>query len=351
MPTSSGWSKTWTFYEGDWHEGNVPLMGVRSHAAWLGSSVFDGARAFEGVAPDLDLHCVRVNNSAERFFLEPQVTIDAWLGLARDGMRRFETGAALYIRPMYWAEQGGPLLIAPKTELHPLVSVALRGADARAGWVFADAVAVPQAVARMHAGRCQGRLLYPNNGRALIEAQGRGFDNCIMRDLQGNVAELATANVFMAKDGVVFTPAANGTFLNEITRQRVIGLLRLRRDIGRRNHDAVRGVRGGRRDLLERQLFQGGAGGAHRRALAATRAALPQGARALLGICAFENASLSIGRKRGLPLFGWQPGLRQQGVERAAADVVDAGIDNSVTDDLGQHRRRRGWRSRTRQAP
>ena len=42
----------------------------------------------------------------------------------------------------------------------------------------------------------------------------------------GNVAELGTANIFMAKDGWSYTPAANGTFLNGITRQRVIKLLR-----------------------------------------------------------------------------------------------------------------------------
>ena len=58
------WSKTWTFYEDDWHEGNIPIMGVRTHAVWLGSSVFDGARAFEGVTPDIELHCARVNASA-----------------------------------------------------------------------------------------------------------------------------------------------------------------------------------------------------------------------------------------------------------------------------------------------
>ena len=60
----------------------------------------------------------------------------------------------------------------------------------------------------------------------MIEAQSRGFDNCLLRDTLGNVAELATANVFMAKDGAVFTPIPNGTFLNGITRQRVTGLLR-----------------------------------------------------------------------------------------------------------------------------
>ena len=52
--------------------------------------------------------------------------------------------------------------------------------------------------------------LYPNNARALMEANARGFDNCLLADMLGNVAELATANVFMAKDGVIMTPMANG---------------------------------------------------------------------------------------------------------------------------------------------
>jgi len=68
--------------------------------------------------------------------------------------------------------------------------------------------------------------LYPNNARALLEAQSRGFNNCLLCDMLGNVAELATANIFMAKDGIVMTPIANGTFLNGVTRQRVLQLLR-----------------------------------------------------------------------------------------------------------------------------
>ena len=68
--------------------------------------------------------------------------------------------------------------------------------------------------------------LYPNNARALREAKARGFDNALVCDALGNVAETTTANVFLAKDGIVRTPAPNGTFLNGITRQRVIQLLR-----------------------------------------------------------------------------------------------------------------------------
>ena len=67
------WSQTWTFFDGEWREGNVPLWGARTHAIWLGSSVWDGARIFEGTAPDLDLHCARVNASAKTMFLKPTV--------------------------------------------------------------------------------------------------------------------------------------------------------------------------------------------------------------------------------------------------------------------------------------
>jgi branched-chain amino acid aminotransferase len=68
--------------------------------------------------------------------------------------------------------------------------------------------------------------LYPNNGRSIMEARSRGFDNCLVRDMVGNVAETGTSNIFMVRDGVAFTPVPNGTFLNGITRQRVIQLLR-----------------------------------------------------------------------------------------------------------------------------
>jgi len=70
MAHSDTLSATWTFYAGDWHEGNVALFGPRTHAIWLGSSVFDGARAFEGVTPDLDRHCARINDSALKLGLE-----------------------------------------------------------------------------------------------------------------------------------------------------------------------------------------------------------------------------------------------------------------------------------------
>jgi branched-chain amino acid aminotransferase len=226
MAPGQSWSKTWSFYEGDWHEGNVPIMGVRDHAAWLCSSVFDGARTFEGVSPDLDLHCARVNASATTMHLKPAISAETWEGLTRDGIKRFGKDAALYIRPMYWAERSGTLLVAPDPESTKWC-LTLYEAPMRPPEGFSITLS-PYRKPSMECMPVDAKAgcLYPNNARALIEANARGFGNCAVRDLVGNIAELATANIFIGKDGVVFTPAPNGTFLNGITRQRVIALLR-----------------------------------------------------------------------------------------------------------------------------
>ena len=220
------YSQTWTFFEGEWHEGNVPIMGPRTHGVWLGSTIFDGARAFEGVTPDLDRHCARVNQSAINFGLKPVVDAAAWLELAREGIARFSANAELYIRPMYWPQHGsgGGVLFDPETTnwclcIHEAPLPQPTGS------------AITLSPFRRPTMECapvdaKAACLYPNNARALREAAARGFTNCLMLDMLGNVAEFGNANVFMAKDGVVYTPVANGTFLNGITRQRVIELLR-----------------------------------------------------------------------------------------------------------------------------
>ncbi|HEX4409808.1 MAG TPA: branched-chain amino acid aminotransferase [Xanthobacteraceae bacterium] len=221
------WSKTLTFFEDAWHEGNVPIMGARTHGAWLGTSVFDGARAFEGVTPDLDLHCARVNQSASAMGLKPVVSTADWIALTHEGLKRFEANAELYIRPLYWAEEGSVQgLVQPDPES---TRWCLTLFEAPMPKPVGTAITLSpfrkptrdSAILDAKAG-----CLYPNNGRALVEARSRGFNNCIMCDVDGNVAELATANVFMVKDGVAFTPAPNGTFLSGITRTRIIKLLR-----------------------------------------------------------------------------------------------------------------------------
>ena len=152
------WSQTWTFFEGEWREGNVPLWGARTHAIWLGSSVFDGARAFEGTVPDLDLHCARVNASAKSMFLKPVVSVDEWIGRTREGMKKFAPGTPLYIRPMYWAERAGPMALPGDPE-STSYALAIYETPMRKPDGFSVTLSpFKRPTIEMRAGRCQGRL-------------------------------------------------------------------------------------------------------------------------------------------------------------------------------------------------
>jgi branched-chain amino acid aminotransferase len=158
--------------------------------------------------------------------LKPTVSTEEWIRLAREGVKKFDQDAALYIRPMYWAEDEGPWVQAHDPEsTRWCLSVYEAPMRPPKGFSLTLSPFRRPTLESMPVDAKAG-CLYPNNARALFEAQSRGFDNAIVCDMLGNVAETATSNVFMAKQGVVYTPMANGTFLAGITRQRVIGLLR-----------------------------------------------------------------------------------------------------------------------------
>ena len=119
------WSETWTWLEGDWHEGNV-LCGGAADACLLARLLgFDGARAFEGVTPDLDRHCERLNASAGAGPEADAIGRDDH-GSVKDGLKRFRSKEAIYIRPMYWAEDGGGgSTVPPNPETTRFPSVSL----------------------------------------------------------------------------------------------------------------------------------------------------------------------------------------------------------------------------------
>jgi branched-chain amino acid aminotransferase len=216
-----------TFFEGAWHDGDAMVIRSGDHGAWLGTTVFDGARYAQGIAPDLRAHCARVNRSAEALMIEPTVDADEMVEIVRAGLRRYPADAAVYIRPMYWALEGGDLGVMPKpgatgfcVSLEEIPMAPPEAATTLTTTRFRRPV-LEDAVVNAKAG-----CLYPNNARMLAEARAKGFGNALVADALGNVAETATANVFMVRDGEVFTPVANGTFLAGITRARHIANLR-----------------------------------------------------------------------------------------------------------------------------
>ena len=218
---------TWTFVEGEWLEGNPKLIGPTSHAMWLGSTVFDGARWFDGISPDLDMHCQRVNRSARAMGMTPVTKAEEIEALALEGVKKFDGKTAIYIKPMYWAEHGTPFsVVAPDAESTRFALCLFEAPmhTARPSSLTVSPFRRPNPEVAMTDAKTGS--LYPNSGRMILEARARGFDNALARDMNGNVAETASSNIFLVKDGVVMTPIANGTFLAGITRYRLITLLR-----------------------------------------------------------------------------------------------------------------------------
>lgn len=225
MPTGTNIK---TYFNGTWHDADIAVMNAADHGMWLGSNVFDGARLAHGLTPDLDKHCARVNASAEALMVTPTVTTEEMVEIVHEGLKMYPKDTSVYIRPMYWAIDGGMSAIVPKDDSRTgfaisLEEIPMAAPDASATLtrtrfrrpVLEDAVVNAKAA-----------CLYPNNARMLAEARDKGFTNALVADALGNVAEAATANVFAVKDGEVFTPVPNGTFLSGITRARHITNLR-----------------------------------------------------------------------------------------------------------------------------
>lgn len=216
-----------TFHNEQWQAGSVPVMRSADHGTWLGTLVFDGARQFDGVSPDLHAHCERVNRSALSLGMTPTLATDAIVALVNEGLERFDEKAAVYIRPMYWSTGYGDGFISADADTTDFclclqeIPMPPRGSSARLTTTRFTRPTLDVATVDAKAA-----CLYPNNARMMREAVAKGFTNALVCDALGNVAETATSNVFLVRDSEVFTPMPNGTFLNGITRQRVISLLR-----------------------------------------------------------------------------------------------------------------------------
>lgn len=213
----------WTYAEDQWFKGDKAVLAPRHQAFWLSSTVFDGARYMDGKCPDLDKHVARVIHSARVLGMKPNKTAEEIEKLVWEGIAKFDDDVALYICPVFYAEEGAVVLPDPESTCFSMV---LRASPIPPFEGFSACLSQFRRPAKdMAPTEAKASCLYPNVARSVGEAQEKGFDVGVILDPDNNVAEFSYANLFMVKDGIVITPVHNGTFLNGITRQRVIQLL------------------------------------------------------------------------------------------------------------------------------
>jgi branched-chain amino acid aminotransferase len=212
-----------TYFNGSWSEGNAPLFGAMDHSVWLGSSVFDGARSVRGHMPDLRPHLERVVRSSTSVGLVCPLSVDEMEKLVREGVAKFPADAELYIRPLVFGTDGLLIPVAEKSAF----ALTLFDAPMPPFTGFSACLSsLRRPDADMAVADAKASALYANSTKALRLAKDKGYDNAVMVDSQGHVAEFATANLFfVTPEGKVVTPVPNGTFLSGITRSRTMTLL------------------------------------------------------------------------------------------------------------------------------
>lgn len=210
-----------------WREANVHVL---THAMHYASSVFEGQRAYGGTIFKLDEHSARLRNSAELLgFTLPwsveQISAACIEVVAANGL----TDA--YVRPIAWrgSEQMG--VSAQRTRPHLAVATWVWGKyfdEAKAARGIRLDIAEwrrPAPYTAPTSSKAAG--LYMIATLSKHRAEDRGFDDALMFDWRGQVAEATGANAFFVKDGVIHTPTPD-CFLDGITRRTVIDLARQR---------------------------------------------------------------------------------------------------------------------------
>ena len=210
-----------------WREANVHIL---THAMHYASSVFEGQRAYGGTIFKLREHSERLRRSAELLGFEIPWSAEQ-IDAACNEVLHANGLTDAYLRPVAWrgSESMG---VSPKgTRPHLAI----------AAWNWGKYYPHEKAAAGLRLDIAPWRRPAPYTAPVHSKAAGlymiatlskqhadaRGYDDALMFDYRGQVAEATGANAFFVRDGVLHTPTPD-CFLNGITRRTVMDLARKR---------------------------------------------------------------------------------------------------------------------------
>ena len=210
-----------------WRDAKVHVL---SHGLHYGSAVFEGGRVYNGQMFKLTEHIARLFKSAEILDFDMPFSVAEIEQACKDAVAREGLDSA-YIRPVAWRGPEQTSVSASKTKIHVAV----------AAWdwpSYFDPEAAKKGIrltyskwkkpapdmAPVHA---KAAGLYLIGTLSKHAAERAGYDDALMTDYRGYVAEATGANIFFIRDGAVHTPIPD-CFLNGITRLTLIDLARQR---------------------------------------------------------------------------------------------------------------------------
>ena len=220
----------WIWFDGKlvpWREAEIHVL---THALHYASSVFEGQRAYGGTIFKLTEHSTRLRRSAEILGMELPWSVEE-IDAACIEVLKANGLTDAYMRPVAWrgSEQMG--VTASKSKPHLAI------AAWEWGKYFDPAIAAKGLRLDIARYRRPAPYTAPVHSKAAglymictlsrQQAEVRGYDDALMFDWRGQVAEATGANVFFVTDGALHTPTPD-CFLDGITRRTVMDLARRR---------------------------------------------------------------------------------------------------------------------------
>jgi branched-chain amino acid aminotransferase len=218
----------WIWLNGEfkpWRDANVHIL---THALHYASAVFEGERAYDGTIFKSRLHSERLHRSARLLGFEVPYSVDELERAKQETVDKSGLGSA-YVRAIAWRGSEKMGVSAKENRINVAV----------AAWHWGDyfpdkmkgirLMMAPWARPAPHTAPCESKAagLYMICTLSKHAAENCGFQDALMLDWRGQVAEATGANIFFVRDGVIHTPTPD-SFLNGITRQTVIALAKAR---------------------------------------------------------------------------------------------------------------------------
>jgi branched-chain amino acid aminotransferase len=209
----------------DWRDAKVHVL---THALHYASSVFEGERCYNGKIFKDREHAERLHFSANCLDFQVPYTVDELIAAKAETLKANGLTDA-YVRAFAWRGAGPDMGVASaRNPVRTAIAAWSWGnyyGDAKtkgakldiAKWKRPSPETIP------HQAKAAGLYMICTMSKHAAEA--KGCSDAMMFDYRGYVAEATGANIFFVKDGEVHTPKPD-CFLNGLTRQTVVGMLR-----------------------------------------------------------------------------------------------------------------------------
>jgi branched-chain amino acid aminotransferase len=208
-----------------WHEAKVHVL---THALHYGSGVFEGIRCYDTATGPavfrLTDHMERLRRSAKLYYMDLPYKVPALVQATKDVIRANGLRAC-YIRPLVFRGYGEMGLFPLNAPIDTAIAVwpwgAYLGEEGIKHGIRAKVSSIQSLDHTSLARAAKASGQYLNSILAKVEVTNAGYDEAIMLNERGHVAEGSGENVFVVRDGVLFTPPPSDGVLEGITRDTV----------------------------------------------------------------------------------------------------------------------------------